>query len=131
MLDKTGNPLVGVRVFASSGTSNTPAEWQYASEPAAQIAAADRNAIRVFAPSELEPRLMLTTLVSRWVRSDKDGRFVLPMPPEAMPDLLLQVLDDPSRDVGHAPRQVRAAHAPRTEGKCCGRPPSRRRARAP
>ena len=92
VLDKAGNPLVGARIFAGFGTSNTPADWQYASEPAPRIAVAERNTIRVFAPSEREQRLMLTTLVTRWVRSDKDGRFVLPMPPEAMPDLLLHVL---------------------------------------
>ena len=90
--DGKGNPLVGARIFAGFGTSNTPADWQYASEPAPRIAVAERNTIRVFAPSEREQRLMLTTLVTRWVRSDKDGRFVLPMPPEAMPDLLLHVL---------------------------------------
>lgn len=98
VFDTTGAPVSGGRLFAGFGTSNTPAAWQYEGEAAERLTRPDCNSVRLFAPTDPAQRLMLTSLVSRMTPIARDGRFVLPMPPDAMPDPLLHV-----REAGERP----------------------------
>lgn len=87
VVDRAGTPVTTGYVMPMFGTSNTPAAWAYEKEVADVEPGA--YALRVFEPREDKDRLWLTRLVSRRTLLDGEGKFAVPMPPEAMPDLLL------------------------------------------
>jgi hypothetical protein len=87
LVDKTGAPLAGRLISPSFGTDNKAMEWLWSTEPSA--APATQNHAHVLLPDDEHERLMLTNLIARSVPTDADGRFVVPLPADPLPGLLL------------------------------------------
>jgi hypothetical protein len=64
-------------------------EWDYESQPAALLADAQRNVVRVILPNDAFERRQLTHLIGRQTRVGDDGSFAVPLPKSPLPGLLL------------------------------------------
>ena len=53
------------------------------------LADKEHNRVRVLLPDESRERLMLTGLIGKYVATDEEGRFALPLPADPIPGLLL------------------------------------------
>jgi hypothetical protein len=89
LLGKDGLPAADRRIHASFDSDNTPAAWDYASDPEAKLVVSG-NALRVVLPDRRYELLRLTNLISFPVPTDADGRFALPLPRVGATLLLFQ-----------------------------------------
>jgi hypothetical protein len=89
LLDKKGQPAAERFVLASFGIDNTPAQWEYATDPPSHLTAARGSSLRVLVPDVRSELLRLTGMICQPVLTDADGRFVLPLPAFAIPGLEL------------------------------------------
>jgi hypothetical protein len=87
LLDADGTPLTEEKVVAMFGTDNTPAEWDYATDPESALVNSKGNALRILLPESARGRLMLTSLIGWPVPTDAEGRFALPLPPVRIPSM--------------------------------------------
>jgi hypothetical protein len=89
LLGKDGQPMADRMVYASLGTSNHPALWNWLDEPESKLARGSGNTLRVLLPEDESSQRILTSLIGIPVPTDANGCFALPLPPVAVPRLLL------------------------------------------
>ena len=89
LLGKDGQPMADRMVHAAFGTDNHPAQWDWPSEPESKLTRGSGNSLRVLLPEDASSQRMLTNLIGFPAPTDANGHFALPLPPVAVPGLLL------------------------------------------